>query len=103
MKFLMFVYILLVVSCSTSLTKDGFKVKISTNIPNTCKEIGDINEVEMPLYGEGSACDIKSLKNSLKNKAAKLNANYIRIDALSAIGGKNCLANGVAYFCPNNI
>lgn len=53
----------------------------------------------MPMYGEGSACDIKSLKNSLKNQAAKLNANYPRIDALSAVGGENCVANGVAYKC----
>ena len=53
----------------------------------------------MPMYGEGSACDIKSLKNSLKNQAAKLNANYLRIDALSAVGGENCVANGVAYKC----
>lgn len=78
---------------STGLTAAGAKVQLmKADPPAGCKELGSVDGSHNYV---GRANEAAS-KNVLRNRAADLGANYVRMETVSSAG----IIAGTAYQCP---
>lgn len=90
--------LLLCVACASSveLSEGAKKVKLGTAEPAAnCEELGTVEGSGREVWpGDGT---IASAENDLRNKAADMGANYVRVvDTLP----ENYSMSGAAYRCP---
>ena len=82
---------------ATELTEAGQQVHIGKADPGTgCKELGTV-------YGSGgyvrnSEAEMTSAQNELRNRAGKLGATYVSMDAIGVSGGGTTIS-GRAFHC----
>jgi len=87
--------VLVLSGCAVALKPEAEKVKVmKSDPPSECKDLGVL--VSMMNY-EGYN------RNELRNRAADLGGNYLRIDSVLAEGGKSnrTQLTGTAFKCPN--
>ncbi len=66
--------------------------------PVACKEVGN---VKGGFDGFGGGDADAGAKNAIRNKAAEMGANYVRMEtAASHYNGGMVILNGTAYKCP---
>ena len=81
---------------ATVLTDAGRSVQLMKADPSTgCKELGSVSG---EATGAGAHMD-ESAKNEMRNKAAAMGANYVRLETASHDG---TTLTGTAYACPNS-
>lgn len=85
-------------SCATALTPSGQKVEIGKGEPSNCKMLG-------PVYGTGGGADytnsetkLSSAQNDMRNRAAKMGATYVVMDAVGS-DAMGMTMSGRAYQC----
>jgi hypothetical protein len=86
-----------VIGPSVQLTAAGQNVRlVQTDAPAGCKELGTVTGAGMSAYDNERA---DRAKNDLRNSAAALGANYVRLEGLT-VEPPNANATGTAYACP---
>lgn len=98
-KVVLLASLIISISCSsTSLTKEGRLVKLTYESPSKqCKKMDFVHYSF--AKGELFSCDYESVKNTLRNKAAVVGANYVKLGEIQDTGVR-CNATGEAYKCP---
>lgn len=93
MKFLiMFLVLIFFIGCATTVTQQGAKVKIGkADPPKSCEELGDVTASSFYF------CMEQCQRNRLRNNAAEIGANYLRLDSTSPTGSA-----GIAFKCPKD-
>jgi hypothetical protein len=88
-----FVYVGLMATlgCATTLSAGGQAVKLEkSDAPSGCTEVGGVR-------GDSASADLENAKNEMRNKAAGMGANYVRLEVLNT---EHRFASGTAYKCP---
>ena len=94
---IMLMSILVVTGCTKGLTKKGGQVQISLEAPSkSCKQIDLVHYSH--LKGKLVSCNFESVKNTLRNKAAKAGGNYIKMNRIDD-SGVYCNSTGEVYRC----
>jgi len=93
------VSLIILTSCSSiPLTKEGNLVKLTYESPSKqCKKMDFVHYSY--AKGELFSCNYDAAKNTLRNQAAKIGANYVKLGEIQDTGVR-CNATGEAYKCP---
>lgn len=80
------------------LNSDSAKVVLSSEAPAPgCKRLDLVTYSD--FKGTFFPCDFPDAQNTLKNEAAKLGGNYVRLIGI-VDAGVRCQGSGEAYACP---
>lgn len=81
-----------------TLNAESAKVALSTEAPATgCKRL----DLVTYSYFKGTffSCDFEDAQNTMKNEAARLGGNYVKLIGINDAGVR-CQGTGEAYACP---
>ena len=74
---LFLLFLILLLGCSTVITKQGSKVRLTKNEPTDCTLIGDIAETD--YWGTGN---LVNTRNKLRNTAALMGGDVVTMDTV---------------------
>jgi hypothetical protein len=95
MKSIMTIIFLLTLSSCSTLTEEASKVRIKSDVPDSCKALGDVSAGDSG-FSRGSATDVKV---AMRNEVAELGGNTLIIDNISAVFAGGYSGTGRAFNC----
>lgn len=90
-----FTVLVLIAACAVPLSEGGKKVRLmKADPPAECQERGSVRG---QADGANSTATLERAKNDMRNNAAAMGANYVRMETAQADTGE---VSGTAYSCP---